>query len=129
MDTDSRDEDVLRAYLLGRTAPETRDGIEQRLFSDDELFWERLCLVEDELVDQYARGDLEGDDVTRFERDFLVTDERRAKLDLAVALKEYVDRRREAPRRARDWLQRPVSSPAWAVAVAATLLVALPGVV
>jgi hypothetical protein len=129
MEIERGDDSVLRAYLLGRLAPETCESVERRLFSDDEVFWERLGLIEDELVDQYARGELDGDESARFERDFLVTDERRAKLELAVALKEYVDRRATGGRRARDWLRRPVSAPAWALAGAAALLLAVPAVV
>jgi hypothetical protein len=128
-DTDRSDDDVLRGYLLGRVAPESRERVEKRLFSDDRVFWERLCLVEDELVDQYARGELDGEDAARFERDFLVTDERRAKLDLALALREYVGGARESRRGAWDWLRRPVRSPAWAFGLAAMLLLALPAVV
>ncbi len=127
--TDRRDDDILRGYLLGRIAPESRESVEKRLFSDDRIFWERLCLLEDELVDQYVRGELGGEDAASFERDFLVTDERRARLDLALALKEYVERRKESRRRAWDWLRNPLPSPAWALAVAATLLLALPTVV
>jgi hypothetical protein len=127
--TEKRDDDVLRGYLLGRIASESRESVEKRLFSDDRVFWERLCLLEDELVDQYARGELGGEDAARFDRDFLVTDERRAKLDLALALKQYVEGRKESRRRAWDWLRNPLPSPAWAVAVAATVLLALPAVV
>jgi len=127
--TNRSDDDVLRGYLLGRVASESRDSVEKRLFSDDRVFWERLCLLEDELVDQYARGDLGGEDAASFERDFLVTDERRAKLDLALALKEYVERRKESRRTAWDWLRKPLPSPAWALVVAATVLLAFPAVV
>ena len=95
--------------------------MEQRLFSDDRIFWEHLCLVEEELIDQYVRGELDGEDTARFERDFLCTDERRAKLELALALKAYAEQRQESRRRAWDWLRGPVASPAWALAVAATL--------
>ncbi len=129
MGIDGSDDDILRGYLLGRLAPESRESVEKRLFSDDRIFWERLCLLEDELVDQYARGELDADETARFERDFLVTDERRAKLDLAVSLKEYVERWQARRRRAWDWLRAPVASPAWALAVAATLLLAVPVVV
>ncbi len=126
---DKSDDDVLRAYLLGRLAPEPRESVERRLFSEDRIFWERLCLLEDELVDQYARGELGGEDGARFERDFLVTDERRAKLELALALKQYVEEEQERRRpRAWDWLRNPLPSPAWAMAVAATVLLALPAV-
>jgi len=129
MGIDGSGDDVLRSYLLGRLAPESRESVEKRLFSDDRIFWEHLCLLEDELVDQYARGELDGGETASFERDFLCTDERRAKLELARALKAHVEERKESRRRAWDWLRVPVPSPAWALAVAATLLLAVPAVV
>ena len=129
MTTDKADDEVLRGYLLGRLAPESRESVERRLFSDDRVFWEHLALVEEELIDQYARGEFDGEDSARFERDFLCTDERRAKLELARALKAYVERKQESRRRAWDWLRGPVATPAWALAAAATLVLALPAVV
>jgi len=129
MNANTSDDDVLRGYLLGRLAPESREGVEKRLFSDDRIFWEHLCLVEEELIDDYARGLLDGDESERFERDFLCTDERRAKLEFARALKAHVERKQAKRERAWDWLRGPVASPAWAVAVAATLLLALPALV
>lgn len=129
MNPETSDDAVLRSYLLGRLAPESRESVEKRLFSDDRIFWEHLCLVEEELIDQYARGELDGEDGASFERDFLCTDERRAKLELARALKEYVEGRQESRRRAWEWLRGPVATPAWALAAAATLLVALPAAV
>lgn len=129
MTTDKADDEVLRGYLLGRLAPESRESVEKRLFPDDRIFWEHLVLVEEELIDQYARGELDGEDSASFERDFLCTDERRAKLELARALRAYAERRQESRRRAWDWLRGPVATPAWALAAAATLVLALPAVV
>jgi hypothetical protein len=129
MNAETSNDEILRSYLLGRLAPESREGVEKQLFSDDRIFWEHLCLVEEELIDQYARGELDGEDSASFERDFLCTDERRAKLELARALKAFAEGRQESRRRAWDWLRGPVAAPAWALAVAATLLVALPAVV
>jgi hypothetical protein len=129
MSAEEPEDALLRGYLLGRLAPESRDAVERRLFSDDRIFWERLCLVEEELVDQYARGELDGEESARFERDFLCTDERRAKLELALALREYAEGRRAERKRAWEWLLRPVAAPAWALAVAATLLLATPALV
>ncbi|MCK7472216.1 MAG: hypothetical protein MZU95_16730 [Desulfomicrobium escambiense] len=123
------DDDVLRGYLLGSLAPESRESLEKRLFSDDRIFWERLCLVEEELIDDYARGVLDDEESLSFERHFLCTNERRAKLEFARALEAHAARQQTAPRRAWDWLRGPVASPAWAVAVAATLLLALPALV
>ena len=129
MNAKNGDDDVLRAYLLGSLAPESREGVEKRLFSDDRIFWERLCLVEEELIDDYARGVLDNEESLSFERHFLCTSERRAKLELARALEAHAARQQTVRRRARDWLRDPVASPAWAVAVAATLLLALPALV
>jgi hypothetical protein len=129
MNTDTSDDDVLRGYLLGRLAPESREGVEKRLFTDDRIFWEHLRLVEEELIDDYARGLLDGDESERFDREFLVTDERRAKLEFARALKAHVERQQTVRQRSWSWLRGPVASPAWAVAVAAMLLLALPALV
>jgi len=129
MNHDTSDDNLLKGYLLGRLAPESRDDVEERLFSDDRIFWEHLCLVEDELIDEYARGGLDGEEAEAFERSFLRTDERRAKLELARALKAYAERHATSRQRAWDWLRRPIASPAWALATAATLLLALPAVV
>ena len=42
---------VLKRYLLGTADSEVREDVEKRLFSDDRIFWEQLCLAEDELID------------------------------------------------------------------------------
>ena len=119
---------VLRHYLLGTSSPETRDDIEQRLFSDDRIFWERLSLVEDQLVDDCAWGRLGTADRESFDRNFLTTSERRAKLEFACALRAYVEPRKEASSRVWQWLRGPIAAPGWAVAGAAVLLLAvLPG--
>ena len=123
------DDDVLRGYLLGRLAPESRESVEKRLFSDDRVFWEHLCLVEEELIDDCARGMLDGEESDRFERHFLCTDQRRSKLEFARALKAHAEGQQTVRQRAWDWLRGPVASPAWAVAVAAMLLLALPALV
>ena len=128
MSATTSDDDVLRRYLLGRLAPESREGVEKRLFSDDRIFWEHLCLVEGELIDDYARGGLDREEGEAFERHFLCTDERREKLELARALKAHVEGRETRRERAWDWLRGPVASPAWALAMAAVLLLALPTV-
>jgi hypothetical protein len=73
------DYDVLRQYLLGRLAPESEEAVEARLFSDDRMFWDRLSLVEEELISDYARGALDHEQREDFEQRFLCTDERRGK--------------------------------------------------
>ena len=124
-------DDVLRRYLLGNVTPEVREGVEARLFSDDAIFWEHLCLVEDELIDDYVGRDLDRKDLENFERCFLSTEERRRKLHFAQALKVHLQRQ-EPNRGSSVWsgLRRQILAPAWAVATAALLLlVAVPGAV
>jgi hypothetical protein len=130
MNGDARDDVVLRRYLLGHVAPEVRERIEGRLFSDDKAFWEHLCLVEDELIESYVASELDSEDEGRFEKSFLCTDERRSKLEFARALRAYVtaEEREPVPVRASIWqrLQAMVSVPRWAVAAATAGLIVLP---
>ncbi len=120
------DDSVLRSYLLGSLAPESRENVEKRLFSEDRIFWEHLCLVEDEIIDEYAQGTLSSEERNSFEQHFLCTDERRAKLEFARALKAHVEQREASRQRVWDWLRRPLVPPAWAAGMAALLLLALP---
>ena len=119
------DRDVLRRYLLGAADAATRDEIEQRLFSDDEVFWERLAIAEDELIDDFAAEALDASERTLFESHFLRTGERHAKLEFARALRAYVRRREPGRVRAWNWLRSPSAVPRWAMAAAAVLIVAL----
>jgi hypothetical protein len=119
---------VLRRYLLGTLPQESLESVEQRVFSTDAILWEHLSLVEEQLVDDYVWGRLEGDDRERFDHHFLTTAERRAKVEFARALRAHVERQKRAGNRVRQWLRGPVAAPGWAVAVAAVLLLAvLPG--
>lgn len=124
--------DVLRRYLLDGLDRESREDVERRLFSDDRLFWERFCLIEDELIDDYVRGDLTGDDRDRAERHFLCTAERQGKVAFARALQEYVAATRveQEPVQVPLWrrLRMPVAVPSWAAAAAVALLFVLPAV-
>jgi hypothetical protein len=127
--THANADQVLRRYLLGQLDPGTLEEVEGRLFSDDRVFWERLCLAEDELADDYAWGKLEGEDRIAFERHFLVSDERRAKVEFARALRGCLEGRQARTNPIWQWLRVPVTAPGWAVAVAAVLLLAVvPGV-
>lgn len=123
------DETLLRRYLLGTVTPQSREGLEARLFSDDKLFWERISIAEDELVGDYVQDALDGEERRDFERHFLCTDERRAKVEFAKALHAYVQQPHLQPQPSREsrtgWFIRPVLSPAWALAAAALLLIML----
>jgi hypothetical protein len=84
------EEAELRRYLLGELTHEGRVAVEGRLFLDDD--YTRLAQsVEDELVDEYAHQDLTDDERERFESHFLAAPEHRDDLNIAQALKRYVD--------------------------------------
>lgn len=119
---------VLRHYLLGTIDPAVREDVERRLFSDDRIFWEQLCLAEDELIDDYVDDELDAKEVESFERCFLSTEERREKLEFARALKAHVEKQQSTRRRVWYPLRGQVSAPSWAVAMAAMLLLVLPAV-
>jgi len=126
MNGETREDVVLRRYLLGSVAPDVRERIEERLFSDDRIFWEHLSLVEDELIESYVSNELESEDAQRFERSFLCTDERRSKLEFVRALRAYVATRQPVSISIWRRLQETVSVPAWAVAAAVAVILALP---
>src|SRR5262245_26417707 len=96
MKTDETVHGILRRYLLGTIEPEVREDVEKRLFSDDKIFWEQMCLAEDELIDAYVSHDLDEDERRSFEQHFLTTEERRDKLSFARALKAHVERERDS---------------------------------
>lgn len=119
---------VLREYLLGRLEPDSRSRLEERLFSDDQLFWEHLCLVEDELVSEFARGTLTPDDRRAFLERFACTEERQARIAFARALQRHIDERQTRPS-LWQWMRSPLATPRWAAAAAAVMLVLLVGTV
>ena len=126
MSGNTRDDVVLRRYLLGTVTPDVRERIEERLFSDDTILWEHLSLIEDELIDSYVSNELENEDAERFERSFLCTDERRSKLEFARALRACVATRQPVSISIWRRLQETVSVPAWAVAAAVAVILAMP---
>ncbi len=89
MDTPPTQENLLRWYLLGATTPDEEAEIEQRLKQEEDAR-DELRLVEEDLIDDYARGALPSDERELFEQHFLSTPDRREKLDFAAAALNYV---------------------------------------
>ncbi|MCA1591075.1 MAG: hypothetical protein LC754_00130 [Acidobacteria bacterium] len=81
-------EDSTRHYLLGDLPAEERRPLEERLLADGD-FLKYLSAVEDDLVDEYVRGELSEGERERFESFFLITAERRRKVKFAQALRRY----------------------------------------
>ncbi len=76
-------------YLLGELDEAERDTLEDRIFSDDEfaLF---LSAVEKDLIDDYARGEMDSALRQRFERNYLTSQSRREKVRVAEILQKEV---------------------------------------
>jgi len=75
-------EDQIRRYLLGVATPGEAERVEIDLLRGDENV-ERLLLIEDELIADYALDALSEHERDLLEKDFLSTPERREKLTIA----------------------------------------------
>ena len=76
------DENLIRRFLLGELSPDEQERVGERLLADEEFF-AQVDAVEEDLIDDYACGRLGAADSERFERSFLITDERRERLRFA----------------------------------------------
>lgn len=79
------DERQLSDYLLGRLSPEEESAVEERYFADPG-FHDQLLAAERDLIDQYVRGELP--DSASFERRFMSSPARRARVDFARTLRQ-----------------------------------------
>jgi hypothetical protein len=79
----------LRRYLLGEAAGEERSQIEQRLLTDEDYFNE-LLRTEEELTDEYVRGELQQGEKENFELHFANNPERREQVEFAKDLNRYL---------------------------------------
>jgi anti-sigma factor RsiW len=90
LNINAKERELLRQYLLGPQTEADLSRVEERLMSDTELF-EELLMLEDEVIDQYVRGQMSNEDRASFERHFLQSPERREQLRFGRALANYVD--------------------------------------
>lgn len=86
-------ESDIKRYVFAEMAGDERDAFEERVFVDDELFFE-VADIENRLVDSYVAGDLSGDELTRFERSLEAVPSRREKIANARSLNTYIDEER-----------------------------------
>lgn len=83
--TGSAPEHGLEQYVLGNLHGTECERLDELSIADDE-FAERLCAVENDLVDAYVRNQLRGKALRDFESHYLATDVRRQKVAMARAL-------------------------------------------
>jgi hypothetical protein len=80
----------IRKYLLGELGENKRQALEQSLMTDESVFQE-LLILEDELVDEYLRGELNSPERKSFEAHFMASPERQQKLRFAKSFQSYLD--------------------------------------
>ncbi len=89
------DTDTIARHLLGQLAEADADRLEARLLAEPELF-RTAETVEDDLVDRYARGEMNGEERAQFERYLLGAERIRERVAFARALASCTETRREA---------------------------------
>lgn len=120
-------ERTLRSYVLGGLDEAVRPELEELLITDPDAF-EALGVVEDELLEEYLDGGGTEADRLAFERHFLTSPQRAARLRFASALRARASlgMAAEPPRPQRPTV-RPVRwQPAW-IGLAAALAASLAG--
>ncbi|MEK6324983.1 MAG: hypothetical protein AABN33_25355 [Acidobacteriota bacterium] len=80
----------LTRYLLGKLTGEERIEVEDRYLSDGKFF-DELAVAEDELIDDYVRGELSHSNRELFERNFLCSTGRHERVKSARALMKFAD--------------------------------------
>jgi hypothetical protein len=87
-DRQSADDSLVR-YLLGEALPDDEQAeIEERYFTD-ELYFDRVLAIEDDLIDSHIRGSLSDIERDRFEKHFLASDRRREKWEAQWAIASF----------------------------------------
>jgi hypothetical protein len=86
---ENKEQEAITQYLLGQTSPEDLPELEERLLTDS-AFYEELLTVEDELIDDYLRGELSQLDRESFETHFSTAPERQQKVRFGRAFNKYV---------------------------------------
>jgi anti-sigma factor RsiW len=89
MSTDINNEELISRYLLGELPEEQQVEIEDRAFSDKD-YLAGITAIENDLIDEYVRGELSAADQKRFESRFLASAERRKRVEFATALRTVV---------------------------------------
>jgi hypothetical protein len=124
-------DDTIRRFLLGDVNAEERPLFERGLFTASGLD-ARVSLVEFELADDYARGRLSSSQRTLFEERFLLTSDRKQKLQVSRVLRDrfspaqpVAPRQLTAAQKLKNLLG--LDRPVWRIAFGAMILLLLLG--
>lgn len=97
-DTNSNlNETEIKRYLYSEMTDAEREGLEEKFFADDELFF-AVVNLENELVDLYARGKFPAGELLRFEHSLKKLPERQVKAVNAAALQTFIAEERSEKR-------------------------------
>lgn len=125
---DPRHDDQLIRYLLGSLPEDEAERLDEQTIVDEELA-ARLRLIEDDLVDAYASGALDGDRLERFESFYLASPRRRDKAAFAKGFLAAVDgssgRQPAEPQAAAVGGRGPARWLPWSLAAAAVLFLGI----
>jgi len=86
MNQELDNETTLRRYLLGNVSDEERQQIELKMISDG-TFFEQVCALEDDLIDEYVCDKLSPEEREEFQNWFLSTPEGVEQVRLATGLR------------------------------------------
>ena len=100
-------EPTIRRYLLGELSESEQSALEERYFTDPQIFNEVLK-TESELVDGFVRGQLSNEVRERFEQSYLDHPARSERVKFAAALATTLDQTKQ-PVTSREQLTLPVS--------------------
>lgn len=82
--TSLEQEKLIRQFLLGEVSQTERERLEELLFTDEE-FSSQVEAMEDELIDEYVLDGMGAPAKEMFRQHFLITPERRERLEFAIA--------------------------------------------
>src|SRR5262245_36780459 len=88
------DHTIIR-YLLNELSPGDQERFEEAYFSDGSLY-EQVQALEEELIEDYVKGNLSVRERQLFERHYLASDERCARVEAARQLVELCSLKSEA---------------------------------
>ena len=114
------DDRRLREYILGMSSEEDTERLDEASIADDAVA-ARLRAVEDDLVDAYVRGRLNGQTLDRFQRWYLLSPRRRDKVAFARSFALAV----EYAAATEPAAARPRLRGVWQLTAVAALLVAV----
>ena len=86
----------LRRFLLGEMSENERAAFEVRFIAEDGELFDRIGVMEDELLESYVRGTLSEGEKAKFERNFLITGERQERVAFTRAMLEELAAQKES---------------------------------